>query len=153
MNNPLFEGLKWLRVKVYLFLRLYTAWKYRTLYHMDIGRNTGINRRAKLDKNVNPEGIHIGNNCNVLADAIILSHDACRRLVVDTYIGDNTIVGIRSIVLPGVKVGSHVVIGAGSVVTKDVPDHCIVAGNPAKVIREGITVEDCKIVEESYKSN
>lgn len=149
MNNPVLGGLKWFRVKVYLFLRLYIAWKYRTLYHMDIGNNTGINRKARLDKNVNPEGIHIGNNCNILAEAIILSHDACRQLEADTYIGDNTIVGIRSIVLPGVKVGNHVVIGAGSVVTKDIPDHCIVAGNPAKVIREGIIVDDCKIVAES----
>ena len=33
---------------------------------MDIGRNTGINRRARLDKNVYPEGIHIGDNCNIL---------------------------------------------------------------------------------------
>lgn len=38
------------------------------------------------------------------------------------------------------------VIGAGSVVTKDVPDHCVVAGNPAKVIREGIIVKNFKIV-------
>mgnify|MGYP002627478778 FL=1 len=76
-----------------------------------------------------------------------MSHDACRNLKADTYIGNNVIVGINSIILPGVRVGSHVVIGAGSVVTKDVPDHCIVAGNPAKVIREGITVQGCKIVE------
>ena len=140
-------GISWARVKVYLFLRDFIAWKYRNLYGMDIGKNTGINRKAKLDTNVYPQGIHIGKNCNILADAIILSHDACRSLKIDTYIGDNTIVGIRSIVLPGVKVGSHVVIGAGSVVTKDVPDHCIVAGNPAKVIREGITVRNCRIVE------
>ena len=141
------NAIKYARVKAYLFLRNYIAWKYRHIYGMDIGDNTGINRKAKLDTNINPEGIHIGKNCNILADAIILSHDACRSLKADTYIGDNTIVGIRSIVLPGVKVGSHVVIGAGSVVTKDVPDHCIVAGNPAKVIREGIIVQNCRIVE------
>lgn len=141
-------SISWARVKVYLFLRDFIAWKYRNLYGMDIGENTGINRKAKLDTNVYPQGIHIGKNCNILADAIILSHDACRSIKAHTYIGDNTIVGIRSILLPGVKVGSHVVIGAGSVVTKDVPDHCIVAGNPAKVIREGITVQDCKIVED-----
>lgn len=140
-------SISWARVKVYLFLRDFIAWKYRNLYGMDIGENTGINRKAKLDTNVYPQGIHIGKNCNILADAIILSHDACRSIKAHTYIGDNTIVGIRSIVLPGVKVGSHVVIGAGSVVTKDVPDHCIVAGNPAKVIREGITVQNCRIVE------
>lgn len=58
--------IKRLRIKIYHFLRVFTAWKYRTIYHMDIGRNTGINRRAKLDKNVYPEGIHIGNNCNIL---------------------------------------------------------------------------------------
>lgn len=78
---------------------------------------------------------------------IILSHDACRSLKADTYIGNNVIVGINSIILPGVKIGNHVVVGAGSVVTKDVPDHCVVAGNPAKVIREGISVQDCKIAE------
>lgn len=132
---------------MYLFLRVFIAWKYRFFYGMDIGDNTGINRKAKLDTNVYPQGIHIGKNCNILAGAIILSHDACRSLKTDTYIGDNTIVGIRSIVLPGVKVGNHVIIGAGSVVTKDIPDHCIVAGNPAKVIREGITVRNCKLVE------
>lgn len=140
--------LRWLRERVYLFLREFMAWKYRTIYGMDIGENTGINRKAKLDTNIYPQGIHIGKNCNILAGAIILSHDACRSIKADTYIGDNTIVGIRSIVMPGVKVGSHVVIGAGSVVTKDVPDHCVVVGNPAHVIREGIVIQDCKIVSE-----
>ena len=78
-----------------------------------------------------------------------MSHDACRSLKADTYIGNNTIIGIRSIILPGVNVGSHVVVGAGSVVTKNVPDYCVVAGNPARIIREGIRVRNCKIVEDS----
>lgn len=57
--------IKKLRVKAYHLLRTFTAWKYRTIYHMDIGRNTGINRKAKLDKNIYPEGIRIGNSCNM----------------------------------------------------------------------------------------
>jgi len=45
------------------------------------------------------------------------------------------------VVCPGVHIGNNVVIGAGSVVTKDIPDWCIAAGNPCKVIRM-ITDED-----------
>jgi maltose O-acetyltransferase len=50
-------------------------------------------------------------------------------------------VGGNVVVNPGVKIGSNVVIGSGSVVVKDIPDGMIAAGNPAKVIRE-ITVTD-----------
>ncbi len=50
-------------------------------------------------------------------------------------IGDDVWVGARTIILPGVKIGCGVVIGAGSVVTKDVPSYAVVAGNPARVIR------------------
>jgi acetyltransferase-like isoleucine patch superfamily enzyme len=50
-------------------------------------------------------------------------------------IGSGTWVGARAIVLPGVTIGSRVVVGAGSVVTRDVPDDVLVAGNPARVVR------------------
>lgn len=50
-------------------------------------------------------------------------------------IGDDVWIGARSILLPGVAVGSHAIIGAGCVVTRDVPDYAIVGGNPARVIR------------------
>jgi acetyltransferase-like isoleucine patch superfamily enzyme len=50
-------------------------------------------------------------------------------------IGNGTWVGARAIVLPGVTIGSRVVVGAGSVVTRDVPDEVLVAGNPARVVR------------------
>lgn len=49
------------------------------------------------------------------------------------YIGDDVWIGGRVIILPGVHIGSHSIIGAGSVVTKDVPEWAIVAGNPATV--------------------
>ncbi len=48
-------------------------------------------------------------------------------------IGDDVWIGGRVIILPGVHVGSHSIIGAGAVVTKDVPEWAIVAGNPAIV--------------------
>ena len=51
------------------------------------------------------------------------------------FIGDDVWIGTRSVILPGVKIGSHSIIGAGSIVTKDVPEWAIYAGNPAKLIR------------------
>lgn len=58
-------------------------------------------------------------------------------------IGDNVWLGGNVVVLPGVTIGNNVVVGAGSVVSKDIPDNVIAAGNPCKVIRE-ITEEDRK---------
>lgn len=55
--------------------------------------------------------------------------------VKDIVIGSNVWFGHRVIVLPGVIIGNHTIIGAGAVVTKNVPDYAIVAGNPAKVIK------------------
>lgn len=51
------------------------------------------------------------------------------------HIGDDVWIGTRVTILPGVNIGSHCIIGAGAVVTKDVPDYAIVGGVPAKVIR------------------
>jgi len=50
-------------------------------------------------------------------------------------IGDNVWIGRAAIVLPGVTIGDHSVVAAGSVVTKSVPANAIVAGNPARVLR------------------
>lgn len=50
-------------------------------------------------------------------------------------IGDDVWIGGRVIILPGVHIGNGAIIGAGSVVTKNVPDFAIAAGNPAKIIR------------------
>lgn len=50
-------------------------------------------------------------------------------------IGDNVWIGDNAVILPGVTIGDHAIIGAGSVVTKDVPENAIFAGNPAKRIR------------------
>lgn len=62
---------------------------------------------------------------------------------IEITIGNDVWIGGNTVIVPGVKIGNGVVIGAGSVVTKDIPDNVIAAGNPCKVIRE-ITEEDKK---------
>jgi hypothetical protein len=53
-------------------------------------------------------------------------------------LGRGAVVGLGAMVLPGIRVGVNSVVGAGAVVTRDVPAHCLVFGNPARVVREGI---------------
>lgn len=120
---------------------------YRYIHKMDIGNNVRIAKTAKLDTSVNPKGIHIGNNTWVLRNAIILAHDHCRGkngkgMLFDTYVGKNCVIGVNSIVLPGVEIGDHCIVAAGAVVTKSVPSHSLLAGNPAKIIKTGIVISD-----------
>ena len=115
---------------------------YRRFFKMDIGQNVVIARTATLDKNVNPRGIHIGDNTWILRDAIILAHDHCRGKLFDTYIGNNCVIGVRSIVLPGVSIGDHCIVAAGAVVTKNTPPHTVLAGNPAKIIKIGVSLNN-----------
>lgn len=120
-------------------VRFYPCYlRYR--YKMNIGKNCRISWKSSLDKSVNPKGIHIGDNTWVLSGAMILAHDHCRNLKKDTYIGNDCVIGVRALILPGVSIGDQVVIGGGSVVTKDIPAHCIAAGNPAKILKEGIKI-------------
>jgi len=50
-------------------------------------------------------------------------------------VGEQSWLGNGTVVLPGVTIGRHVVVGAGSVVTHDLPDHCVAVGNPARIVR------------------
>ena len=65
-----------------------------------------------------------------------------------TEIGNDVLIGANAIILAGVKIGDGAVVGAGSVVTKDVPPYAIVAGNPAKVIKYRFSQE---VIEELLK--
>lgn len=105
-----------------------------------------------LDK-LNPNGIHIGANTLVAGGSVILSHDHCKRVgnnqpfLIDTFIGKNCFIAVGAIILPGVKIGDEVIVGAGAIVTKDVPSNTVVAGNPARIIRENIKMNDFAALE------
>ena len=115
----------------------------RKVRKIDVGENCNISWRAIIDR-AHPKGVHIGNNTRIALEALIIAHDYTRgvtnKMWTDTYIGNNCIIGGRSIILPGVKIGNEVCVAAGAVVTKDIPDNCMVAGNPAKIIRKNIKI-------------
>ena len=84
--------------------------------------------------------VEIGNDVALANEVYILdsnSHGVEGREHVEApvRIGDGSWLGARAMVLPGVTIGKRVVVAAGSVVTRDVPDDVLVAGNPARVVR------------------
>lgn len=109
------------------------------IWGMDIHPTAQLSLSAKLDRTF-PIGVHVGAQSYIAFEARILCHDRTRGLYLHTRIGENCFIGGRSLILPGVEIGDGCVVGAGSVVTKSVPARSVVAGNPAKVLREGIEV-------------
>lgn len=110
---------------------------YTYIYGMNIHKSARISYGAKLDK-TNPKGIHIGEESYVASGAIVFTHDFCRAIHKDTHIGKRCFIGANAIIMCGVTIGDEVIVGSNAIVTKDVPDNCIVAGNPAKIIKDGI---------------
>ena len=135
-----------LREKIWVKLAHLYPYFLRRFYHIDLGPFVRLSYKAHIDKSINPQGIHIGAHTWVLAGAYVLAHDHCRQLRADTHIGHDCVIGINAIIMPGVTIGDEVIVGGGSVVTKDVPSNTIVAGNPARIIRTGIHVSHGKIV-------
>ena len=113
---------------------------------LDIHPSVILERNLNIDR-LYRKGIHIGRNCLIASGVTILSHDHCKRvnnqpLLLDTYIGERCFIAVGATILPGVKIGNEVIVGAGAVVTKDVPSNVVVAGNPARVIRENVKINE-----------
>lgn len=106
---------------------------------LKLGRNVVIHSGFFLDPS-HCYLISIGDNCVFAPGVRLIAHDASSKHLVGYTkigridIGNDCFLGSSVIVLPGISIGQNSIVGAGSVVTKDVPADSVVAGNPARVI-------------------
>lgn len=103
------------------------------LWGMDIHPTAWIAATALIDRTW-PRGIHIGADCVIAEEAVVLTHDMTRGIYMDTRIGEGTTIGARAIIMPGIAVGRNCTILPGTLVNRDLPDGATVAGNPARAI-------------------
>lgn len=117
--------------------------------HIEVGRNFFANYNCTI---LDVGKVIIGDYCQLAPNVAIYtaghplhpdSRNSGYEYGIDVTIGDNCWIGGNSVICPGVHIGNNVVIGAGSVVTKDIPDWSLAAGNPCRVLRK-ITEEDRK---------
>jgi maltose O-acetyltransferase len=108
-------------------------------FGMTIGQGCVISLDAEFEE-AWATHIRIGNDVTVARGARFISHDASTWRALGATrvgiieIGDRTFIGAYAVVMPNVRIGSDVVVGSGSVVTRDVPDGTVVAGNPARAL-------------------
>jgi maltose O-acetyltransferase len=111
---------------------------FQSINNISIGEGSVISYNCEFHAWGN---IHIGKNVIISPQTILLtgSHDIQTQeygsLIKPIFIDDYAWIAYRAIVLPGVKIGKGAVVGAGSIVTKNVEPWSIVAGNPAKTIK------------------
>jgi acetyltransferase-like isoleucine patch superfamily enzyme len=135
--------------KLYVRMRIYTAGPmkraglYARYYGVDFGTNVRITGTISLGSE--PYLISVGDNVTITDGVAIHTHDGGAWVLREEHpglniyrrvkIGSNVFIGYRSQIMPGVEVGDNVVIAAGSVVTRDIPDNSVAGGVPASVIK------------------
>lgn len=138
-------------MKVLKIFTYFYKFIYKKLSPVKYARHIGV--RAGENLNIygdvlwgsEPWIITLGNNVHLTNNTTFITHDGgtliFRRFQKDLEItkpitiGNDVYIGTNTTILPGVKIGNNVVVGACSVITKDIPDNSVVAGNPARVIK------------------
>ena len=117
--------------------------------HIEVGKNFFANYNCTI---IDVAKVKIGDNCQMAPNVAIytaghplhpVSRNSMYEYGISVTIGDNVWIGGNTVIMPGVHIGSNTVIGAGSVVTKDIPDWVVAVGNPCRVIKQ-ITEDDKK---------
>lgn len=140
---PLYSARKWYLTRILRYSIAQSASIHSgcwvTGFQLKIGEHTVINRNCRLDAR---GGLTIGANVSISPECYLISssHDphsptfAGSSKPTAVTIHDYAWLGVRALVLPGVTIGRGAVVGAGAVVSRDVPPLAIVAGNPGRVI-------------------
>lgn len=109
--------------------------------HIEVGKNFYANYNCTI---LDVAKVKIGHNCLLAPNVAIytaghpihpMSRNSAYEYGKEVTIGDNVWIGGNVVICPGVRIGDNVVIGAGSVVTRDIPDWSVAAGNPCRVLR------------------
>ncbi|MBM3462175.1 MAG: N-acetyltransferase [Armatimonadetes bacterium] len=111
---------------------------------VEIQRGASIGRDCRIGAfSFIPQGVHIGNEVFV-GPGTVFTNDLFPNAaeanrgewtMVETFVEDGVAIGANSTILCGLRISTGALIGAGSVVTRDVPPHAVVAGNPARVVK------------------
>ena len=118
--------------------------KYRLkLSGVKIGNRVYLDRSVFIDT-LGP--VIIEDEAVLTKGVIILTHSRKQPCIRPVLIKKGAFIGVNSIILGGITIGAGAIIGAGSIVTHDVPDHAVVAGNPAKRIGDPMTPHTLAVI-------
>jgi len=120
--------------------------KFQRNRGVKIGENCHISPYVLIDL-LHPELINIEDNVTISSNSMIFAHinptaneflknHGYPRTIKPVLIKKGAVISVGCIIIAGVTIGENSIVGAGSVVTQDVPDYCVVVGNPARVVKK-----------------
>jgi acetyltransferase-like isoleucine patch superfamily enzyme len=128
--------------------------KFAKLLGVKVGKGTRLLSVNRSTFGSEPYLISLGEHVTITSGVRFITHDGGIWIFRNQHpnidiikpikVGDNTFIGLNTIILPGIKIGNNCIVGAGSIVTKNIPDNSVYAGVPAKYI--------CNI-DDYYKKN
>lgn len=157
-----YYGYKGTSGRLKLRWKFFKSWFYHSLAYSSPLSNFVIkcqrSRGVKIGKNchfspyvlidlLHPELITIEDNVTISSNSMIFAHvnpttneflknHGYPRTIKPVTVKEGAIISVGCIIIAGVTIGKNSIIGAGSLVSQDVPDYCIVAGNPARVVKK-----------------